>query len=420
MSLFDKKVTVQDLPELNQKWSNCRKCPLRIGDNLVCPGIGHQAAQVMIVGQSPTIGEAGTGKMMQDRGGQEIRQWFSEIAPDWGMSDADLYFTNCVKCPSIVRMNFNKPLSFIDAEGNLQGEVVPAKVCGSYLEDEIKLIKPKLIISIGGTALNRFADADQTKKIPRKLDKARKRIWSYNGYRFVAVTMPTRLSEPNEELGEDKEFLRQIFSMKNPVFKPAVTEIKVKSLEEDFLDVDKCKSCALSETAGCRVYGTGNTKADILFVGEAPGAQENETGIPFVGPAGQLFRESLREVGIDHKRIYICNTVKCWPGDGNPTPTEEQVAACISHLQTQIKQVEPKIIVALGAVALAALTKLPRRLGPVRGKTQRCWFSNAKVIPTWHPSYVLRDINRRSENKSPVKKEFMQDLETVRKLSEES
>lgn len=416
MGLFDKKASVTTLTELNQTWKDCRKCPLRVGECLVCPGIGIQTAQVMIVGQSPTINEAGTGIMMEDRGGQEIKSWFYTIAPDWGLSSKDLYFTNCVKCPAVVRMNFNKPVSFIDDEGNITGEIVPAAACSSYLEEEIRLIKPKLIISIGANSLARFSEADPTKKIPKKLDRARKHLWSYKGFRFVAVNMPTRLSEIDTELDEDEEFLRQVFSMKSATFKPAAKELVVKTLEEDFIDVDACQSCDLCETAGCRVYGTGNTKGGIVFVGEAPGRQEDETGIPFVGPAGETFRECLLEVGIDHKDVYICNAVKCWPGAGNPTPTEEQVQACLIHLQTQIKNIQPKVIVALGAVALQALTKLPRQVGVARNKIQRCFFSDAPVIATWHPSYVMRDVDKRGAVNSPVRKEFLKDLEKAKSI----
>lgn len=414
MGLFDKKATVNSLEELTEKWKECRKCPLRIGDSLVCGGRGSPNARVMIVGQSPTKNEAITGIMMEDRGGQEIRQWFYNMSKNWNMSPDDLYFTNCVKCPAVVRNNFNKPLAFIDEEGNRLEDVIPANECGMYLEDEIRLIKPELIVAIGSNALHRFGATDPNNRIPKQLDKARKRLWTYRGIRFIAITMPTRLNEENIPLEEDYDFLSQVFDMKTESYKPKPKVEIIKSLEDTFLEVDKCQSCPLSELATCKVFGTGNHNAELLFVGEAPGQKENEQGIPFIGPAGRILHNALIEVGIDDKDIYITNAIKCWPGEGNPTPDPAYVQACSTYLQTQVKQVRPKIIVTLGAVALEAITRMPRRVGPVRGTYQKCWFyQDAIVIPTWHPSYVMRD---QSKTNSPVKKEFIKDLQMARGL----
>jgi len=416
VGLFDKHLIPDSLEELNNKWKDCRKCPLKIGNNLVCSSLGNENAKVIVVGQSPTVNEAKTGVIMQDKGGRDIRKWFSDIAPSWNIHPDEILYTNITHCPSIVRTNPNKEISFIDEEGNLKEPVIPANQCRPYLLAEINIVKPKLIITIGKNSLQSFAKSDPEKKIPVGIDKARKRIWSYMGYRFAAVGMPTRLGEPDPNLAEDEDFLRNIFNMKSHVYKPRPQRLIIDSIKDNFIKVDACKSCDLHKTASCKVFGTGNTKADIVLVGEAPGQQEDNKGVPFIGPAGQVLRKYLKEVNIDHKSIYITNTVKCWPGPGNPTPEPEHVNQCFNHLQTIIKNINPKIIVALGAVALQALTGLPRRVGIVQGKPQTCRFSDAPVIPTWHPSYVMRELDKRGNN-SVILKQFIRDLKLAKTLS---
>lgn len=412
MGLFDKNATVESLEELNKKWADCWKCPLRIGGMKVAPGIGSSHAKVIIVGQSPTMSESRTGVMMQDRGGVEIRRWFGDIAPYWGLNESDLYFTNCCKCPAVIRQDFNKPLPFL-VDGEPQQEVVPARACGMYLEDEIRLLQPRLIIALGQKALVRFANADVSHKIPKQLDKARKRLMTYKGYKFVAVSMPIKIDDDNTIIDEDEAFLKDVFKLRNTRWQPRTDDVKVKSMVETFHEVDTCTRCELSESSSCRVFGTGNTKATLAFVGEAPGMHEHLSGMPFVGDSGQLLNQLLESFLIHRNDVYICNAVKCWPGQGNPTPTIEHIKACSSHLQNQLKTIKPKVIITLGAIALQAVTKLAPRVGAVRGTKQKCWFlKDSVVIPTWHPAYAVRDIQKKNNNKanSPIWGDLLKDF----------
>lgn len=415
MGLFDNQAQSGSIADLNKAWADCQKCPLRLPGFIPCPGRGMESARVIIVGQAPTRNESETGIMMADRGGQEIRSWFADIAPHWQMRADQLYFTNVVKCCTTLKSNPNKGVPFVEEDGRLGATVIPAQECGPWLEEEIRLINPELIISIGSLALSRFSQADPISLIPNGLDKARGRVWNYRGHKFVAITMPTRLSEYNPELDEDAEFLRTCLEEKDAgqtkTFAPSIP-----TLEAAFGHVEVCAACSLNATANCRVFGTGWGRAPLAIVGEAPGQTEDQEGVPFIGPAGEVLRSSLRDLGVDDTAVYITNAVKCWPGDGNPTPTDDQVEACLGHLQTQLKNVRPKVVLALGRTAAWALLKDHSPMGRIRGQARQCWFlPSALVVPTWHPSYVLRDSQHKAN--SPVKREFIHDLNVALELA---
>ena len=157
---------------------------------------------------------------------------------------------------------------------------------------------------------------------------------------------------------------------------------------------DNCSSCPLSTTPGLAVYGEGNIDANIMFVGEAPGETEAETGRPFVGRAGQLLDNMIASIGLSREDVYICNVVKHRPPN-NRKPKPEEVEACLPFLHSQIQIVQPNIIVALGSTAIEAL------LGPGPGVTKRCgkWemlptkegIETIRVLPMFHPSALLRN-----------------------------
>lgn len=413
MGLFDKKSRFESLDQLRTEWDDCRKCPLRSESGKVCHGIGNQNCQVMVVGQSPTKNESETGKMMQDRGGVEIREWFYSLASAWGISPNQIYFTNAVKCPAVVKKDFNKPAYFVDENGELSDPTVPAKQCGSYLEDEITLIKPRLIVTLGANVLVRFANQDPNKKIPRQLDQARKRLWAYRGFRLAAITMPIKLGDINLEIDEDREFLAQIFTMSSPVYKAKEAE-RLESWDSVFSKVDACKRCELHKDANCRVFGTGNTKAEIMFIGEAPGADEDKHGVPFIGQSGQLLRAEMKEAGINDQEVYITNTVKCRPKD-NRDPAPEEMQACSSFLQSQIKLIKPKVIVAVGRHAIRAVTGSKDKITKIRGTHLSTPFlQSAIVIPIYHPSYVMRNLHTQTQ---AVLNEFRRDLKYIKELA---
>lgn len=157
------------------------------------------------------------------------------------------------------------------------------------------------------------------------------------------------------------------------------------------------------------VFGDGNPKAHIMFVGEAPGADEDRTGIPFVGRAGQLLTKALLALDLHRKEdYYICNICKCRPKN-NRTPYEEEEKACIPYLRNQVALMKPKIIVCLGATAMNCILGKEWRITRDRGK----WIEKKGfyMTATFHPSAVLRDMNK----KAP----FWEDLKSIKKKSEE-
>ncbi len=149
--------------------------------------------------------------------------------------------------------------------------------------------------------------------------------------------------------------------------------------------------CPLKDTRTKLVFGAGNADADIMFVGEAPGAQEDLQGLPFVGPAGKLLDQLLGEIGLERKDVFIANTLKCRP-PGNRDPLPEEVEECTPHLMRQIELIEPKVICTLGNYATKLLTGSPRGITKVHGDPQRRELAGAMVTlyPLFHPAAALR------------------------------
>ncbi|MBC8527004.1 MAG: uracil-DNA glycosylase, partial [Candidatus Cloacimonetes bacterium] len=152
------------------------------------------------------------------------------------------------------------------------------------------------------------------------------------------------------------------------------------------LSYKNCKKCQLSSTRYNFVYGEGNPDADIMFIGEAPGEQEDLQSRPFVGPAGQLFNKMLAAMSLKREEIYITNIVKCRP-PGNRNPLQDEISACIPYLYEQISIIKPKIICALGKVAGNALLKKDISLGSMRGIFYH--FQDSSLMVTYHPSALL-------------------------------
>lgn len=160
-------------------------------------------------------------------------------------------------------------------------------------------------------------------------------------------------------------------------------------LEDIVTEMGDCKRCKLSAERNRIVFGEGNPKASILFIGEGPGKDEDEQGRPFVGRAGQLLTDII-EKGMKIKRgdVYICNIVKCRPPE-NRNPEKDEIEACLPFLAKQIKAVSPKVIIALGKHAASTLRGREVKITQERGE----WFDyeGIKVMPTYHPSYLLRN-----------------------------
>ncbi len=172
-----------------------------------------------------------------------------------------------------------------------------------------------------------------------------------------------------------------------------------EKLEELLKDCKKCKLCSNRTNI---VFGTGNREADIMFIGEGPGADEDLQGEPFVGKAGKLMNMAFDILGIDRKRIYIANIVKCRP-PGNRNPEQDEAMACLDYLRNQVVLVKPKIIALLGSIALKNILGQEYGITASRGK----WIEKRGIwyMPTWHPAALLRDETK--------KVDFINDLKLV-------
>jgi uracil-DNA glycosylase family 4 len=181
---------------------------------------------------------------------------------------------------------------------------------------------------------------------------------------------------------------------------------KTASLEELNAFIGDCKRCKLAPLRTHLVFGVGNPQADLMFVGEAPGADEDARGEPFVGRAGQLLTDIIeRGMGLRRTDVYICNVIKCRPPD-NRNPEPDEVAACEPFLMRQIDLVRPRAIVALGSFAVQALLKVKTPISRLRGNWHE--VRGVKLMPTFHPAYLLR---------SPGEKRLVwQDIQEVMKL----
>lgn len=183
------------------------------------------------------------------------------------------------------------------------------------------------------------------------------------------------------------------------------------SLEEVKAAALSCTACGLCQTRKNVVFFDGNPNAKLMIIGEGPGQREDETGLPFVGRAGQLLDKILESVNIDRKRdTYICNIVKCRPPQ-NRVPAKEEADTCRKYLDAQINFVSPKIIMLAGSTAVQHILQVKDPISRIRGK----WFdykNGAKVMPVFHPSFLLRNDSR--EVGSP-KWLMWQDIKEIRK-----
>jgi DNA polymerase len=154
--------------------------------------------------------------------------------------------------------------------------------------------------------------------------------------------------------------------------------------------VAACRQCRLCETRKQAVLGVGDVHADWLFVGEGPGAEEDQRGEPFVGQAGKLLDNMLAAIGLKRgENVYIANAVKCRPPE-NRTPAPDEVAACRPYLERQIDLIQPKLIVALGRPAAQTLLQTEVKIGAARGKLHD--YHGTPLIVTYHPAYLLRTL----------------------------
>jgi len=179
---------------------------------------------------------------------------------------------------------------------------------------------------------------------------------------------------------------------------------KTMTLEEIREEIGDCTRCKLHEGRTNLVFGDGNPKAKLVFVGEGPGRDEDMQGKPFVGRSGKLLTKIIEAMGLKRKDVYICNVVKCRPPD-NRTPEPDEMSTCEQFLFKQIRFIKPEVIVCLGATAAKSILKTKASLGSLRGKFHM--YSGTKLMVTYHPAALLRNPN--------FKKPAWEDMQVVMK-----
>jgi len=183
---------------------------------------------------------------------------------------------------------------------------------------------------------------------------------------------------------------------------------RASSLQELEKLICNCTNCRLHQNRNKFVFGTGNPNADVMVIGEGPGAEEDKQGLPFVGRAGKLLTDMLKAINFEREEVFIGNVVKCRP-PGNRTPMPDEMETCMPYLKKQLELIKPKLILCLGLTAAKGLLKKRESLGNLRGKIFE--FEDAKVMVTYHSAALLRNPH--------WKKDCWEDLKKFRKLYEE-
>ena len=188
-----------------------------------------------------------------------------------------------------------------------------------------------------------------------------------------------------------KEVGVQKIILEKPVPKARSIEERMSEIEEE---VRPCEKCPLCKERTQTVFGAGSVRADVVFVGEAPGAEEDRQGIPFVGKAGGLLTQIIESgMGIPRSKVYICNVLKCRP-PGNRDPLPEEISGCEPYLVRQLSLIRPKVMVALGRIAVQTLLRDKTPISRQRG----IWrdYHGVPLMPTFHPAYLLRNPNEKA------------------------
>jgi DNA polymerase len=186
---------------------------------------------------------------------------------------------------------------------------------------------------------------------------------------------------------------------------PAAPRSGPETLAQIRDDLGDCHRCKLAPTRKTIVFGDGNPHAALVFVGEGPGADEDEQGLPFVGRAGKLLTRMIQAIGMKREEVYICNIVKCRP-PGNRTPEKDEVEACSPFLYRQIEAIRPRLVCCLGAPAVRTVLGIKEGITKIRGRFYD--FASTKALATVHPAYILR--NPREE------KILREDFEKIREF----
>jgi DNA polymerase len=218
------------------------------------------------------------------------------------------------------------------------------------------------------------------------------------------ITPPEFVPEPTITMPTKQENALELSLFGETTAPPAEAQYPNETLEDIRGDLGDCRRCKLYSTRANIVFGEGSAKAELMFVGEGPGADEDATGRPFVGRAGQLLTKMIEAIDLKREDVYIANVVKSRP-PGNRTPESDEVRACIPFLFRQIAAIGPKLIVALGNPAMQALLDTKIGITKMRGQFQDYpRIPEIKVLPTFHPAYLLRSPDKKREAWEDLKK----------------
>ncbi len=217
-----------------------------------------------------------------------------------------------------------------------------------------------------------------------------------NQCKLSAMEKPNLKKAVRQHIEMEKYFAD--FAVRKPNKSNELGQMDKKSeLEKIAEQIKKCCCCEIGQTRTNAVPGEGNPNAQIVFVGEAPGADEDAQGRPFVGRAGTLLDNIIASMGLQREDVFICNILKCRP-PGNRDPKTEEIEKCLPYLKRQLEVINPEIIVALGAHAAKTLLQTQEAIGRLRGKFYEYYVSQElepiKLMPTYHPAYLLRNYSR--------------------------
>ncbi len=175
----------------------------------------------------------------------------------------------------------------------------------------------------------------------------------------------------------------------------------LETLEQIRSDLGDCRRCKLAARRTHIVFGEGHPKARLVFVGEGPGSEEDRSGLPFVGPAGQLLTKIIQAMKLTRDQVYICNVIKCRPPD-NRDPSTEEIATCRSFMARQLAAIAPEVICTLGTHATQTLMNTASSISNLRGRFHN--YNKTKLMPTYHPAYLLRHPERKRDVWEDMKK----------------
>lgn len=241
-------------------------------------------------------------------------------------------------------------------------------------------------------------------------DTSRPALARYLETDLLLGVMAAPLSPPNRPAGQDAPRKSAAVSQQPPRLPPEEVERRRQALQAlDEQRVKVCTRCHLSQTRTKTVFGQGHPAARLVFVGEAPGHDEDMQGLAFVGRAGQLLTRMIEAMGLTRDEVFICNILKCRPPQ-NRDPAPDEISSCWPYLDEQLRIIQPEVIVALGKPAAQTLLRTTESIGRLRGQWHNYYISGTPMVgeptllmPTFHPAYLLRSPQEKGKAWSDLK-----------------